>query len=568
MNEPVERIVDHTFARWVRSRSGSELLARAAFAALRDEGQGHSCAALSNDEIDVSALRSHTWVGDGNAFTPFVLTDDEKFYVWRNWRHETRLAEAIRARTDARQTPVDVVQLESDVAELFRGTDVAATAAQREAVAAVPGTRLFVLTGGPGTGKTATVLRMVLMLLRHAEACGWQHAPTVALAAPTGKAAQRMAQSIAAGKLDLQRNLVPSSPFLSLLDYVPHAQAQTLHRLLDYRPRENTYGRGIDSPLAADVVVVDETSMVDLAMMRQLFDAVRSDAVIILLGDPAQLYAVEAGSVLGDIVAAGSASHDQQVTLRHVWRAQDDLNRSLDALRDGDAAWCDALIANENAHSMRWRSCVDEASLQAAVAAWVDSHADAFAAVTGDVSDPTAVFRAMRSNQILCALRDGAFGSHGINALVLDVLARRFEVDVTGEWYHGRPVIVTRNDYARDLYNGDVGIALRDGRHMRVWFESRDRDGAPSLRSFSTRTLPAHEPAWAITIHRSQGSEYERVAVVLPPQPDNRVLSRELIYTAMSRATRSVEVWSSSASLRAAIGRPIQRRGGLRERLR
>ncbi len=567
MNEPTERIVDHTFARWVRARSGSDLLAHAAFEALRDEGQGHSCAVLSSDDIALSMLRSHAWVGDGKTFTPFVLTDDEKFYLWRNWRHETRLAQAILARTDARRTPVNAAQLASDVAELFRGTDATATAAQRDAVAAVPGARLFVLTGGPGTGKTATVLRMVLMLLRHAEACGWEHAPTVALAAPTGKAAQRMAQSVAAGKVELQRNLGESSPFLSLLDYVPHAQAQTLHRLLDYRPRENTFGRDVDSPLAADIVVVDETSMVDLAMMRQLFDAVRADAVIILLGDPAQLYAVEAGSVLGDIVAAGSSLQNEVVTLRHVWRAQDDLNRSLDALRDGDAAWCEALVANGNVDAVRWRSCTDEASLRAAVAAWMELHADAFATVMSDVPHPAAAFRALRSNQILCALREGAFGSHGINALVLDWLSKRFDVDVTGEWYHGRPVIVTRNDYARDLYNGDVGIVLREGSHLRVWFESLDRDGA-SLRSFSTRTLPAHEPAWAITIHRSQGSEYGAVAVVMPPQADQRILSRELLYTAVSRATRNVELWTSADSLRAAAARPVQRRGGLRRRLR
>jgi exodeoxyribonuclease V alpha subunit len=568
MNEPTERIVDHTFARWVRARSGSDLLARAAFEALRDEGQGHSCAMLSSDEIDVSTLRSHAWVGNGGAFTPFVLTDDEKFYLWRNWRHETRLAQAMRARIGGRRTPIDAAQLASDIAELFRGTDATATAAQRAAVAAVPGARLFVLTGGPGTGKTATVLRMVLMLLRHAEACGWEHAPTVALAAPTGKAAQRMAQSVAAGKVELQRNLGESSPFLSLLDYVPHAQAQTLHRLLDYRPRENTFGRGADSPLAADIVIVDETSMVDLAMMRQSFDAVRSDAIIILLGDPAQLYAVEAGSVLGDIVAAGSSLQDEMVTLRHVWRAQDDLNRSLDALRDGNATWCDALVANGGVDAVRWRSCIDEVSLRAAVTAWMDSHADAFATMMKDVSDPASAFRALRSNQILCALREGAFGSHGINAVVLDLLSKRFDIDVTGEWYHGRPVIVTRNDYARDLYNGDIGVALREGAHLRVWFESLDRNGAPSLRSFSTRTLPAHESAWAITIHRSQGSEYGAVAVVLPPQADHRILSRELLYTAVSRATRSVELWTSADSLRAAAARPVQRRGGLRQRLR
>ena len=240
----------------------------------------------------------------------------------------------------------------ADVDELFAGTDEASTRLQRAAVAAVAGKRVFVLTGGPGTGKTSTVLRMLLMLLRRASS-----PLSIALAAPTGKAAQRMSQSIASGKDDLLRHLPAASPFRDLLDRVPHAQAQTLHRLLDYRAHENVFARGADSPLAADIVVVDETSMVDLATMRQLFDAVRDDATIILLGDAAQLYAVEAGSVLGDIVSAASqetsplAQH--VVTLRHVWRAEQALSRNLDRVRAGDAEWIDDLAAESTVRRLR-----------------------------------------------------------------------------------------------------------------------------------------------------------------------------------------------------------------------
>ncbi|MEP6483855.1 MAG: exodeoxyribonuclease V subunit alpha [Rudaea sp.] len=568
MTGPNERIVDHTFAQWVRRRSGSDVLARAAFAASRDEGQGHSCAALLDDDIDLRTLRTLAWVGDGSAFTPFVLSDAGNFYLWRNWRHETRLADALRARVGARTSPVDVARLAAVIAELFSNTDLDATRLQRAAVAAVPGSRVFVLTGGPGTGKTATVLRMALMVLRHASACGFGERPTIALAAPTGKAAQRLAQSIAAGKIDLLQRLPAQSAFRDLLDRVPHAQAQTLHRLLDYRPHDNSFGRGVDSPLAADIVIVDETSMVDLSMMRQLFDAVRADATIILLGDSAQLYAVEAGSVLGDIVASSAVLKDHVITLQHVWRAEAGLHESLGALRAGDSNWCDTLIREGRTGTVEWRACADERAVRTNIEQWIESNRDAYTSIMQPGIDAATALRQLRSCQIVCALREGAFGSHGVNASMLAAMSKRFGFDATGEWHHGRPIIITRNDYARDLYNGDVGIALRDGSSMRVWFESRDRDGAPQLRGFSTRSLPAHEPAWAITIHRSQGSEYGAVAVVLPPQQDHRILSRELVYTAMSRATRSVQLWSTADSLRSAVAQPIHRRGGLRERLR
>jgi exodeoxyribonuclease V alpha subunit len=146
-------------------------------------------------------------------------------------------------------------------------------------------------------------------------------------------------------------------------------------------------------------------------------------------------------------------------------------------------------------------------------------------------------------------------------------LAARFGVDAGRTWYRGRPVIITRNDYARGLFNGDVGVALEGEEGLRVWFELSDRDGNPGLRSYSPRTLPAHESAWAITIHRSQGSEYRNVAVVLPSDPENRILTRELVYTAISRAKDHAEIWTTDDSLRAALARPIQRQGGLRERL-
>ncbi|HET8941753.1 MAG TPA: AAA family ATPase, partial [Rudaea sp.] len=310
MNAPMrhERSIDRTLARWVRERSGSELVARAAYAVSVAEGEGHACAALaadtSFDAAQLRALRGHAWVGDGSTFTPFVCDAKANFYTWRNWQHETCLAKALLERAQARTLPIEANALATDIAELFADEIAQATRWQRVAVAAMPGAHVFVLTGGPGTGKTTVVLRMLLELLHHASACALPDHPAIALAAPTGKAAQRLAQAIAQGKQHLLQKLSAESNFRALIDQIPHNQAQTLHRLLRYRPNDNAFAHGIGNPLAADIVVVDEASMVDLAMMRQLLDALRPDAVLILLGDPAQLAAVEAGCVLGDIVSS------------------------------------------------------------------------------------------------------------------------------------------------------------------------------------------------------------------------------------------------------------------------
>ncbi|MGH8091137.1 MAG: AAA family ATPase, partial [Rudaea sp.] len=301
-----ERDFDLALARWVRQRSGSDLLARAAGAVSHAEAQGHVRCDLATDAgfsaTEIEALHAQAWVGNGDAFAPFVCADAANLYAWRNWFHETRLAQALCERAAARALPLDTQTLAEDVNELFAGMDAKSTHWQRAAVAAVPGARVFVLTGGPGTGKTTTVLRMLLMLLKHAQACGLPAHPAIALAAPTGKAAQRLSESVAREAGRLESTLCGDSAFVPLLKQVASTPAQTLHRLLGFNARSGEYTFAANAPLPADIVIADEASMIDLAMMRRLFDALRPNAVLILLGDPAQLYAVEAGSVLGDIV--------------------------------------------------------------------------------------------------------------------------------------------------------------------------------------------------------------------------------------------------------------------------
>ncbi|MFC5580949.1 exodeoxyribonuclease V subunit alpha [Rhodanobacter terrae] len=613
MNRPLpptapadERAIDQTLAQWVLQRTGSNLLATAVRVVSNAEGRGHSCAWLSDpdtgagfDTEALAAIRRHAWVGDGRHFTPFVLDARNRFYLWRNWQHEAKLAAAIRLRCRQRTLPIPADILEGDLDALFAGMPPGITDWQRAAVAAVPGARFFVLTGGPGTGKTTTVVRMLLMLLRRARACGLPSQPSIALAAPTGKAAQRLVQAIARGKAELQVSLSQcgSAPDLQeLLQHIPHADARTLHRLLGYRPMDNTFSHGPRNPLAEDIVVVDEASMVDLAMMRQLLEALRPDAVLILLGDPSQLASIDAGSVLADIVAStppnrlppamanllapwlqnapGTATDDaplagQVLTLTYSWRAGSGLQRGIEALRDTpDPAWLDTLLSARADGDLHLRHCPSPRALRSCVDGWIDRHAELLQTLLTLPVEAGAALQSLHQLQILCALRDGPFGAHGLNELIARRLAARFGIDSGHAWHHGRPLIITRNDYARGLFNGDVGIALQGAEGLRVWFELGDRDGNTGLRSFSPRALPAHESAWAITIHRSQGSEYRDVAVVLPPDEDNRILTRELVYTAISRARSHAEIWATDESLRAALARPIRREGGLRERLR
>lgn len=584
------RMVDRGLARWVQARTGSALLARAAFAASMAEGEGHACALLaaSFGAAELDALRALAWVGDGTAFSPFVLDGAARFYLWRNWRHEQVLASTLLARCRARAWPFVADAPSDDLAALFGDDDPAATQRQRAAVAAAPGARLFVLTGGPGTGKTTTVVRMLLMLLRHADAAGLPAQPSIALAAPTGKAAQRLGQAIARGKAELAARLAAGSPFVPLLTAIPQADARTLHRLLGYRPSTHTFAHGHAHPLPADIVVVDEASMVDLALMRQLLESLREDALLVLLGDPHQLASVDAGSVLADIVASGpphvqspppaliEGVHGQGalplaghiVTLDHVWRSGGSLARGIEALRNDDGDWLDAFVAPGGDEALRLEACADAPALRARVAAWLDAHAESQARLFARDAAAGDALGWLRESQLLCALREGPFGADGVNALATRLLAERHGFDPAQAWYAGRPVIIGRNDYSRGLFNGDVGITLGGAGGLRVWFEASDRDGRPGLRSYSPRVLPACESAWAITVHRSQGSEYGDVALVLPPDPANPLLTRELVYTGVSRARRHARLWAVPEALRAALARTTRRDGGLRERLR
>lgn len=575
------RPLDRALLRWTLGHGGSPLLARVAAWASFADGEGDTALPLAGEDAGrhgmprleheaIAALRGEALVGDGATPTPFVLDPDGRFYLWRNHQHEVVVAQQVRMRRAAGTVAATATSI---VDTLFQGDGSDAVQRQRDAVAAVAGKRLFVLTGGPGTGKTTTVLRMLLALQRQ----GGAAVPGIQVAAPTGKAAQRLVQSLRQGKQALAAQLDAS--WTPLLAAIPDAEALTLHRLLGFDPRRNRFIRDAEHPVAADIVVVDEASMVDLAMLRALLSAVRPEAVLILVGDADQLTSVAAGSVLMDLVTALETQQAGDIVrLEHSFRAEQQLVPINRAVRIGDdAALREAMTAaGEDA---RRREVVDVDTLRRALADWCAQLAELPIRACLPASDPDLpagrraaqalqALRALSRRQLLAALREEGFGARALNDWIEQRLKRAWEVPDDRVWYAGRAVLITRNDYAARLYNGDVGLCLAeaDG-SLRVWFETTDTDGQASARSFAPGTLPLHEGGFAITVHKSQGSEYERAAVLLPPDPQHRILSRQLLYTGVSRARRQVELWGTSGSIAAALAQPVRRTSGLVSRL-
>ncbi len=412
-------------------------------------------------------------------------------------------------------------------------------AEQRAAAKVALSQGLTVLTGGPGTGKTTTVARLLALLAEQAALAG-HPSPRIALAAPTGKAAARLQEAV-----QLQVDELDPQDRARLAGL----RATTLHRLLGARPDTSSrfrHHRG--NRLPHDVIVVDETSMVSLTMMARLLEAVRPQTRLLLVGDPDQLASVEAGAVLADLVDGLGASRVASLTTSHRFGAA--IGELAAAVRAGDAdAALEVLRAGDehiewlpSAHSLRDVLLPHALRLREAC-------------VLGDAATAAAT---LDEHRLLCAHRRGPSGVAHWNRQV-----QRWLTEATGEplwatWYAGRPILVTANDYGLKLYNGDTGVTVAAPDGLRV---------AIGGLSFTPGRLVEVETMHAMTIHKSQGSQADEVTVLLPPE-DSRLLTRELFYTAVTRAKSRVRVVGSEAEVRAAIDRQAVRATGLGPRLR
>ncbi|CAN7232515.1 exodeoxyribonuclease V subunit alpha [Mycolicibacterium frederiksbergense] len=400
---------------------------------------------------------------------------------------------------------------------------------------------LTVLTGGPGTGKTTTVARLLALLAEQAALEG-RPSPRIALAAPTGKAAARLQEAVQAAVDAL--DAADRSRLTGL-------QATTLHRLLGSRPDTSSrfrHHRG--NRLPHDVIVVDETSMVSLTMMARLLEAVRPDTRLLLVGDPDQLASVEAGAVLADLVQGLGAARVASLTTSHRFGA--DIGELAAAVRDGDADTALAVLRAGGAH-IEWLQSAQ--SLRDVLLPQALRLREA--CVLGDTA---TALRTLEEHRLLCA--------HRREVAHWNRQVQRWLTEATGEplwstWYAGRPILVTANDYGLKLYNGDTGVTVATPDGLRVAV------GGPSLRTltFAPGRLAEVDTMHAMTIHKSQGSQSAEVTVLLPPE-DSQLLTRELFYTAVTRAQSRVRVVGSEAEVRAAIDRQAVRATGLGRRLK
>lgn len=499
---------------------------------------------------------------------------DGLLYLERYWLQEEEIRQRLIAFREAPAPYLSEHHLVSGLDALFTRDGLAPQEPDLQRVAAALSNAewLTVIAGGPGTGKTTTVARLLALLVsQHA------HSVRIALAAPTGKAAARLTEAV--------REAVAQMPE-PWRSQVPPVQAVTLHRLLGFRMHEPQPRHHEFNPLPYDIVIVDEMSMVSLTLMDALLRAVRPPSEgqgsrLILIGDPNQLTSVEAGAVLADICAADHptsprltallqrlAPHEaallghtggQVVELTHTWRFGGRLQQVAEAVRVGDADLVvDLLTAPVTDPTVDNAQLVDTdltlnvpTELQAHAV-----HAGEQLIAAAEAGDAASALASLSQHRLLCAHRSGPYGVSRWGREVEAWLGLRVS---EGEWQPGLPVMVTQNDPDLGLYNGDTGVVIASPEGPRVVFTPNGTHWPPTLLD---NLVTVH----AMTIHKAQGSQFDRVSVVLPPV-DSPLLTRELVYTALTRAAKAVDVYGSVEALRTAVSRPANRASGLRERL-
>ncbi|MFH2124158.1 MAG: exodeoxyribonuclease V subunit alpha [Pseudomonadota bacterium] len=550
MDEPIFSLLDTQFARFMTRRSGLSgsaadrftLLIKRLSASLAD---GHSCLLLTHAEQQFLSTHDNTLIS-GDITTPLVLQHD-RLYLQRYFHYESRLAGQLKELARRQHIIADIkAALDGCFGkeeEIDRQRQAAEMALQRP---------LALISGGPGTGKTSTVVRILGLLLSTLD-----HNLQIALAAPTGKAAMRLKESIIA-------SLAGLSFAKSIKEKIP-TTASTLHRLLGVRHHSPHFRHNHANPLPWDVVVVDEASMVDLAMMSKLVDALKPGARLILLGDKDQLASVESGAVLADCI---QALPENTITLQKSYRFNQEISAFARAVNnsDSESAWA---MLNREDHETTAVSLLHE-PMADLIASRYSRYLQQALAVHDDAGKEDEIrrlFHCFKGFRILCATRRGPGGVESINRQMEQGLAASGYPCQPESWYPGRPIIILNNDYSLNLFNGDIGICLpertalsndKNPETFKVWFEREDG----SVKGYQPYRLPASETVFAMTIHKSQGSEFADILVVLPGT-EPPLLTRELIYTAVTRARKRVLIASDQTIFEAAINRTISRSSGL-----
>ncbi len=582
MTIPFEpRLIDRHFADFIARHSGAmehdalRLVVARLSAAV---GEGHTCLDLhecaglafewegcltelpSFREL-YRHLKSLPTVASAGERKPLVLDDAGRLYLYRYWRYEQELARMVLDMAADDGVVVDEGLLGEGLQRLFaENRDDDGEDFQKIAASLVVHKRFAVICGAPGTGKTSTVVKILALLQEQAQAQAQGRPLRIALAAPTGKAAARLKHSLTL----LQERLATSDAIKSVIPQ----EVTTLHRLLGSVTGSVRFRHSALNQLPFDMVVLDEASMVSLPLMAKLVTALKPAARLLLLGDRDQLASVEAGAVLGDICSSADASASSLlagslVELQKNYRfAADSTIAALSrAVNLGQSSSALALFGEERDAGVVLCPLPSPDKLKQSLSRVViEGYRSCFEALT-----PGEALERFERFRILCALREGVYGVTGINALVETILHAEGVLDPALRWYRGRPLLVTANDYPMQLFNGDIGMVFPDtaqGGATRVFFPASDG----GLRAVAPERLVQHETAFAMTVHKSQGSEFDRVLLILPPR-DSDLLSRELLYTAITRARHRVEIWGSEGGFSAAVKRKTQRASGLQDAL-
>lgn len=534
---------------WLREQApdAPEAVLLAAALVLQAAEEGHACLYLPpwaasrvwGETLPALAhwqqqLAASPLVAAPGSYAPLVLVDD-RLYLARLWQDEQRLAQALRQRSGPSRLPARLI--EAALAQVFPGS--AENDAQRQAARLALSRQLCCIAGGPGTGKTRTVARVL------AAALTIDPQLRIQLAAPTGKAAARMLESLQQAQAGLALDLLAAAA-------MPR-QASTLHRLLGIRPERATPRHHAGNPLALDWLVVDEASMIDLPLFARLLDALPPHAGLILLGDPDQLAAVGPGAVFADLTRPTHgplAASIARLHTSHRFGGESGIAALAQAANAGDAPECQRLLTADSL-DLYGNSGPAEARLPALLARLDAALQPYHAAIARQ--DASAALQALNQCRVLCAVREGPMGVVHLNSL----LTRRFQPRPAEAFYPGHAVLIRSNDPALGLSNGDVGVCVHTAQGLRVMF------GEPgTLRAIAPHRLPAHDPAFAMTVHQAQGSEFPEVILLLPDE-DSPVLTRSLVYTAITRAQNRFELWGQPGILAAALARPGLRKSGL-----
>lgn len=524
-----------------------------------------------------SQLEAAVVVGEPGDFKPLVLDNNDRLYLQKLWHYEQLIGNELLARATDNISGINFKLLKEGLSRYFPSEDLFELNWQQVAAALSVIQRFSVISGGPGTGKTTTVVRILALLAEQSADTGEQLA--IALAAPTGKAAARLKESV-----QQQKQHLPATE--NIRRAIPE-RAVTLHQLLGARRGSGEYRYSKDNPLPHDTVVVDEASMVDQMMMAKLLEALLPDSRLILLGDKDQLASVEAGSVFGDICIPKENRYTEMAVrkLREIGIIipDDSIGKKTGPLTDNitflgksyrfdktsgigqlaaavngqdpDAAM--DVLRSSKYSDIRINEIARGEDIEDTLFAELLEHAQTLAEA-GD--RPTAI-DLLHKQVTLCVHRKGYLGSENVNNKVEQLLHRQLNLSRYQKWYVGRPVLITQNNYSLKLRNGDLGIAWGSEENPGVHFKVEGEE----LRSVNSARLSHFENAYALTVHKSQGSEFERVHIVLPAEP-SPILTKELLYTAITRARSQITIWGKQEVLAHGITSSVHRSSGLRER--